>query len=109
MVYKPLVLIVPALNALPGGPNTDHVTALLKVPVPTTVAVNCTCVPMTAMFGDTSIEVIADPLYVAVAVVLAFIVTLQVTVVAVAQPDHETKLLAPDATGAVKVTDVPAL
>jgi hypothetical protein len=54
-------------------------------------------------------EVIVGPLYVAVAVVLAFIVTLQVTVVAVVQPDHETKLLTPDATGAVNVTDVPAL
>jgi len=109
VVYKPLVLIVPALKALPGGPNNDQVTALLKFPEPETVAVNCTWVPMIATLGETLIEVIVGPVYVAVTAVLAFIVTLQVTVVAEVQPDHETKVWTPDVARAVNVTDAPAL
>jgi hypothetical protein len=42
-------------------------------------------------------------------VVFAFIVTLQVTVVAVAQPVQELKLWEPAAAGAVMVTEVAAL
>jgi len=45
---------------------------------------------------------------VAVTVALAFIVTLQAAAFAV-QPDHEPKVLAPVAAGAVRVTAVPAL
>ena len=43
----------------------------------------------------------------AVTVVLAFTVTLQVTVLAVVHPVHELKVLAPEVAGAVSVTDVP--
>jgi len=42
-------------------------------------------------------------------VVFAFIVTLQVTDVAVVQPAHELKWWEPAAAGAVRVIDVPAL
>jgi hypothetical protein len=47
--------------------------------------------------------------YVAVTVVLALSVTLQVTVLVVVQPVHATNVLPPEVVGAVKVTDVPAL
>ena len=47
--------------------------------------------------------------YVAVTVVLAVMVTLQVTVLAVVQPDHEAKLLPPAVAGAVKTTAAPEL
>jgi hypothetical protein len=40
---------------------------------------------------------------------LAFIATVQVTVLAVAHPVHEAKVLLPEVVGAVSVTDVPAL
>jgi hypothetical protein len=43
-----------------------------------------------------------------VTVVLAFIVTLQVTVLAVVHPVHEVKVFAPERASAVSVTDVPA-
>ncbi len=39
--YRPVLLMEPALNALPGGPSTDQVTAVEKLPVPVTFAVNC--------------------------------------------------------------------
>jgi hypothetical protein len=45
----------------------------------------------------------------AVTVVAAFIATVQVTVVEVAHPLHEAKLLPPEVVGAVNVTEVPAL
>jgi hypothetical protein len=38
-VYRPVPLIVPAVALPPTTPSTDHVTAVL--PVPVTVAVNC--------------------------------------------------------------------
>jgi hypothetical protein len=38
---------------------------------------------------------------------LEFMVTLQVTVLAVAHPVHELNVLAPEVVGAVSVTDVP--
>jgi hypothetical protein len=44
-----------------------------------------------------------------VTVVPAFIVTLQVTVLAVVHPLHEEKLLTPEVAGAVRVTDDPEL
>jgi hypothetical protein len=48
-------------------------------------------------------------LYLAVTVVLALIATVQVTVVVVAHPVHEAKVLLPEVAGAVSVTDVPEL
>jgi hypothetical protein len=42
---------------LPAGAETDQVTAVLVVPKPLAVAVNCCCVPiMTALLGVTMIE-----------------------------------------------------
>jgi hypothetical protein len=62
VVYSPLELIVPGLQALPDGACTDQVTPLLKSPVPVTVAVNCTCAPMvTGPVGVTVTLVIAGP------------------------------------------------
>jgi heme exporter protein D len=55
------------------------------------------------------VTVIEGEAYLAVTVVLAFSVTVQVTVVVVAHPVHEAKALLPDVAGAVSVTDVPAL
>jgi hypothetical protein len=52
---------VPALTELPAGAVTDHVTLVLKLPVPATVAANCTCVPMVAVDGVTVIDVIDGP------------------------------------------------
>jgi len=69
-------------------------------------ALNWTWVPMTAVFGVT---VIAGDVYAAVTVVLAFIVTLQVTVVAELHPVHEVKAWEPAVAGAVIVTDAPEL
>jgi hypothetical protein len=42
-------------------------------------------------------------------VVLAFIATVQVTVLALVHPAHEEKVLLPDVAGAVSFTDVPEL
>jgi hypothetical protein len=53
--------MVPGLSVLPVGAATDQVTPLLKLPVPVTVAVNCTCVPMMAVFGVTVIVEIVGP------------------------------------------------
>jgi hypothetical protein len=53
-----------------------------------------------------AVGVIAKP---AVTVLLALIVTLQVTVVVVVQPVHEEKVLLPDIAGAVSMIEVPAL
>jgi hypothetical protein len=52
----------PTLPVQLEGPVTDQVTVLAKFPVPATVAVNCTWVPMVAAsgFGTTVTEVIAD-------------------------------------------------
>ena len=61
VVYRPAAVIVPGLIALPDGAAIDHVTPLLKLPVPATVAANCTCVPMMALFGVIAIEVIVGP------------------------------------------------
>jgi len=61
VVYRPVAVTVPGLIEFPDGAATDHVTPLLKLPVPATVAANCTCVPITALFGDTAIEVIVGP------------------------------------------------
>ena len=52
---------MPMLCVKPEGPAYDHVTAELKLPVPATVATNCTWVPMIAVVGVTVIEVIAGP------------------------------------------------
>jgi hypothetical protein len=57
-----LASIDPELNALPGGPRTDQVTELSKLPVPATVAENCMVVPMVAVLvgpGVTVTEVTA--------------------------------------------------
>jgi hypothetical protein len=59
-VYKPPVLIVPAVPFPPCTSFTNHVTAELKFPVPWTLAVNC-WVPLTnkfALFGEIVTEVI---------------------------------------------------
>jgi hypothetical protein len=48
-VYKPMALIVPAVAFPPWTPSTDHVTAVLLVPV--TVAVNGV-VPLTGTEAD---------------------------------------------------------
>jgi hypothetical protein len=49
-------VIVPALNVLPIGAATDHVTWLVVAPVATSVAVNCCDVPiMTGVVGVTVI------------------------------------------------------
>jgi hypothetical protein len=108
------VLSVPGLKLLPEGPANDQVTPVLKLPVPATVAVNWTCVPMVAVagLGVTVTDVMAGPVDVvklAVTVALAFITTVQVTVLAVVHPDHEVKVLLPELEGAVSVTVVPAL
>ena len=61
VVYRPAAVIAPGLNELPDGAAIDHVTPLLKLPVPATVAANCACVPMMALFGVIAIEVIVGP------------------------------------------------
>jgi hypothetical protein len=102
--------MVPGLNVLPVGAATDHVTALLKLPVPVTAAVNCTCVPMVAMFGVTVMAVMAPALKAAVAVVSALIVKVQTSALEVGvQPLHPVKTLPPAEEGAVSVTVLPAL
>jgi hypothetical protein len=40
--------MLPRLPVYPAGPATDQLTALLKLPLPVTVAANCTVVPMVA-------------------------------------------------------------
>jgi hypothetical protein len=40
-VYRPVALMVPAVELPPDVPSTDHVTAVLFVPV--TVSLNCCC------------------------------------------------------------------
>jgi len=62
--------------------------------------------PMIAVLGVT---VMVGEVKAAVTVVLAFIVTLQVTVVADVHPDHELKLLFPAVAGAPKTIVVPEL
>lgn len=102
--------MVPALNALPDGAATDQATALLKLPVPVTVAVNWTWVPIVAVLGEIAIEPIDAVLYFAVTVVLEFMTTVQTFALGDAvHPDQEEKTLAPDEEGAVSVTLVPAL
>jgi hypothetical protein len=53
----------PMLLVQVEGPVTDQVTVLAKLPVPATVAVNCTWVPMVAVagFGVTVTDVIVGP------------------------------------------------
>jgi hypothetical protein len=49
--------MLPALRPLPEGAATDHLTAVLVVPKPLAVAVNCCWVPIiTALLGLTVIE-----------------------------------------------------
>ncbi len=65
-----------------------------------------------AGLGVTLTDVIpgpADDEKLAATVVLAFMATVQVTVLTVVQPVQETKVLLPALEGAVSVTDVPAL
>ena len=52
----------PMLPVQPAGPVTDQLTALLKLPVPLTAALNCRVVPMVAVagFGVTTTEVMAE-------------------------------------------------
>jgi hypothetical protein len=64
---------------------------------------------MIAAFGVTVMDVMVGPLYVAVTVVAAFSVTLQVTVLTVVQPAHEANVLLPEVEGAVSVMAIPAL
>jgi hypothetical protein len=104
VLYNPDVLIVPALNELPDGPPTDHVT--LPVTPEGSAALNCTWLPMIAVLGVT---VIVGEVKAAVTVMLAFIVTLQVTVVADVHPDQEVKVWDPAVAGAEIVTAAPAL
>jgi hypothetical protein len=53
---------VPGLNWLPEGAAIDQETALLKLPVPATVATNCTWAPpMVAVEGVTVIKVTVGP------------------------------------------------
>jgi hypothetical protein len=58
--------------------------------------------------GVTVTDVILGPEYAAVTVSAAFMVTVQVTVLALVQPVHAEKVLLPEVAGAVKVTEVPA-
>jgi hypothetical protein len=69
-----------------------QLTALLKLPVPFTVATIWTVSPIVAVLGVTVIDEMFGSLYMAVTVVLEFIVTSQVTVLLLAHPDHTTKL-----------------
>jgi hypothetical protein len=82
---------------------------LLKLPVPVTVAVNCTCVPIVAAFGETAIELIDAELNIAVTFALELITTAQTLEFDVdVHPDQEEKTLPPAEDGAVSVTVVPA-
>jgi hypothetical protein len=78
-VYNPTVETVPTVVLPPDTPSTDHVTAVLVVPV--TVAVNC-CVAFTAMLAVVGLIVIPTVVTVtaalAVLVVSALLVTLTV-------------------------------
>jgi hypothetical protein len=56
--YNPVELMLPALSPEHDEQATDHVTSLLKLPVPWTDAVNCCCVPIVAALGVTVIAVI---------------------------------------------------
>jgi hypothetical protein len=96
--------MVPGLRLLPEGAATDQLTAVLAVPF--TVAENCTWVPMVA-FSGLGVTTTVGTTYVAVTVVLAFRVTLQVTVLFVVHPVHAEKLLPPAVEGAFSVTAVP--
>ncbi len=66
-------------------------------------------VPIVAVTGPgvTVMEVTPAPAYPAVTVLLAFMVTVQVTVVADPQPVHPVNVSLPEVVGAVKVTTVP--
>jgi hypothetical protein len=59
--------------------------------------------------AELGVTVSEGELYVAETVVLAFIVTVHVTVVEVVHPLHEEKVLVPEVVGAVNVTDAPEL
>jgi hypothetical protein len=52
---------VPGLSWLPEGAAIDQETAVLKLPVPATVATNCTWLPIVAVAGVTVIEVTTGP------------------------------------------------
>jgi hypothetical protein len=98
--------MVPGLRLLPDGAAIVHVTAVLAVPL--RVAANCRVDPMVTVAG-LGVMAILGAAYVAVTVVLALTVTLQVVVLVVVQPDHEEKLLPPAVAGAVNTTAVPEL
>jgi hypothetical protein len=97
----------PGLRLPHAGQLMLHVTDLLMLPVPFTVAVNCACVPMPTVpvvelllheawvetvVHASVIEVICGWLKVAVTVVLAFMVAVQLLGVPVTgvHPVHET-------------------
>lgn len=57
VMYSPAKLSVPGLRLPQERQLSAQVTALLKLPVPVTVAVNCCCVPIIAVLGETETEV----------------------------------------------------
>jgi hypothetical protein len=61
--YRPDELIDPALRPVHDVQVTDHVTVVLKLPVPCTFAVNCCCVPIVAVLGVTVIDVIGEAVF----------------------------------------------
>jgi hypothetical protein len=101
-----VVVIVPGLKVLPAGVATATVQVTAVVAEPEIAAENCTVPPIVAVAG-LGVTVIGGTAYLAVTVVSAVNVTLQVTVLLVVQPVHEEKLLPPEVAGAVRTTAEP--